>query len=241
MKKGLLVLGGTGFVGKAASKYAISQGLKVFSLSRKGKPEKLEDWQKEVTFLKGDALSTGVYKDVIKECDAVIHSVGVLLDSKGLIRKKEKYEGSYEHLNRDTAIAAAKLLEGTGKTFVYISAEKGLVVAPAYLSTKRQVEEYLKNNADKLNYSVIRPGFIYNNAPVMRVIASTINILSSQDSIARSARMEWYATNLVPARSLHVDMIGKVAVLAGFKKEFNHHTLNTREIEEAAKKYESIQ
>lgn len=240
MKKGLLVLGGTGFVGKAATRFALSQGVKVFSLSRKGRPQKVEDWQKEITFLKGDALSTELYKDVLKECDAVIHSVGVLVDSRGLLRKIEKYEGSYEHLNRDTALAASKLLEGTDKTFVYVSAEKGLAIAPRYLSTKREVEEHLKNIADKLNYAVLRPGFIYSDAPVMRVLASTINILSTQDVLARAAKLEWYAENLVPARSLHVDVIGKVAVLAALKKELNHKTLGVKEIESVSQKYDSI-
>lgn len=240
MKKGLLVLGGTGFVGKAITKYALSQGVKVFSLSRRGKPEKLEEWQNEITFIKGDALTTGVYKDVLNECGAVIHSVGVLLDSRGVIRKNEKYEGSYEHINRDTALAASKLLEGTDKTFVYISAEKGLVIAPRYLSTKRQVEEHLKNNSEKLNYTVLRPGFMYNDTPMLRVLATTFDLLSMQDALARRVKLEWYANNLVPARTLHVDIMGRVAVYAAFKKELNHKTLEVKDIEEVSKKYNSI-
>ena len=83
------------------------------------------------------------------ECDGVIHSAGILLDSQTVLGAQTsdptKYEKSYEQMNRDTALVPAKVLldEDDPKTFVFISAERGLPIAPRYLSTKREVEDFL--------------------------------------------------------------------------------------------------
>ena len=51
-------------------------------------------------------------------------------------------------MNRDSALVPAKVLlnEEDPKTFVYISAERGIPMIPRYLSTKREVEEFLLQN-----------------------------------------------------------------------------------------------
>ena len=51
------------------------------------------------------------YKSIVKDCQGVIHSLGVLLDTKFFW--KNEYKGSYEQVNRDSAFTAAELVKGT--------------------------------------------------------------------------------------------------------------------------------
>lgn len=240
MQKGLLVIGGSGFVGNAVCRYALSQGIKVYSLSRSGRPAGTEAWKNQVEYIRGDALNTESYKDILNECEAVIHTVGILLDSK-TFNFKDSYEGSYEHMNRDTALAAVKLLEYTDKTFVYLSAERGIPVAPRYLDTKRQVEEYLKINSDKFNFGIVRPGFMYSNEDnIKKCVAAGVDAAHWFDSFYRQVGMGWIANHFVPAKSLPVDIVAKVAVLSAFRPDLRGRTLDVRDIEEVAQQYHSI-
>jgi nucleoside-diphosphate-sugar epimerase len=53
----LLVLGGSGVLGKAVCRNAISRGLPVISLSRRGRPADVEgEWAEHVEWRSGDAL-----------------------------------------------------------------------------------------------------------------------------------------------------------------------------------------
>ena len=80
--KSLLVLGGSGFVGSAICHYATSQGIKAISLSRSGKSKYSEYFDPKVTHIKGDATNPESYQNILQEVDAVVYSIGVLLDSK---------------------------------------------------------------------------------------------------------------------------------------------------------------
>lgn len=240
MQRKLLVIGGSGFVGNAICRYALTQGVKVYSLSRSGRQGGSEPWKNDVEYIRGDALNTASYKDILTECDAVIHTVGILLDTN-TFSTRSSYEGSYEHMNRDTALAAVKLLEGTDKTFVYLSAERGVPVAPRYLSTKREVEDYLKMNSDKFNYAIVRPGFMYSDQDYMKkCVATGVDAAHWFDSFYRQVGLGWFANQFVPAKSLPVDMVAKVAVLSAFKPDLRGRILDVRDIEEVAQQYHSI-
>ncbi|GFP89501.1 uncharacterized protein at1g32220 chloroplastic [Phtheirospermum japonicum] len=49
----IVVLGGSGFVGTAICKAAVSKGIEVISLSRSGRPSYLDSWVDQVTWLTG--------------------------------------------------------------------------------------------------------------------------------------------------------------------------------------------
>ena len=90
----LLVIGGNGYVGSAACKYAVKQGIKVYALSRSGTPPTTADWTDKVTYVQGNAMEPSTYASLVKECTGVIHSMGVLFDTK--FKFKDEYMGSYE-------------------------------------------------------------------------------------------------------------------------------------------------
>ena len=60
-----------------------------------------------------------------------------------------KYESSYEEVNRDTALIPVQILANDKekkRSFVFISAERGLPISSRYLATKREVEDVLLKN-----------------------------------------------------------------------------------------------
>ncbi|KAG0245391.1 hypothetical protein BGW41_000018 [Actinomortierella wolfii] len=84
----LLVVGGTGGVGLQVCKLAVARGWDVVSLSRRGTPSRLDAdsktstaWMDKVNWAKGDSLQPSTYQDLIKDTDAVVHTVGLLLEA----------------------------------------------------------------------------------------------------------------------------------------------------------------
>ncbi|OMJ85437.1 hypothetical protein SteCoe_13280 [Stentor coeruleus] len=238
MDKSILVFGGSGFVGSAICKYALSKGIKVLAVSRSGKPKRPEPWQNSVEYIKGDAMDQSTYSSLIPSVSAVVHSIGVLLDSKGPFNLKNIYEGSYEHMNRDTALRILEILENKNKPFVYISAERGMFFSPGYLNTKREVETFLHLKQDCISSTIIRPGFMYSkNNNMLKTISCGINLLNSPDKFISSFGAKYFSQTFIPARSLDVDVVAKVAVLGCFEKEIVGKTLDVDDIDRVAKEF----
>lgn len=231
----LLVIGGNGFVGSAACAYAVAQGIDVYALCRSGQPTILGPWNDKVKYIKGDAMDTSSYKSIVKDCKGVIHSLGVLLDTKFFW--KSEYKGSYEQVNRDSAFTAAELVKGTESNFVYLSASRGMFFSPRYLSTKQDVEFWLKTN-QSIHSTVLQPGFMWREEDnPRRITASFINILNKSDALFDKAGWQKGKEALSPERALPVDVVGKAAVLSAMKPEFRGQTLGVDEMEEIASKY----
>ena len=76
----LLVLGGTGFVGRQVVKRARQKGMSVVSISRRGKL--VGETDESVTWVAGDAAETKTVQAIIDDFgpfDGCVHAVGVLL------------------------------------------------------------------------------------------------------------------------------------------------------------------
>lgn len=241
MQKSLLVFGGNGFVGSHICKYAVQQGIKVYSVSRSGKPKQPERVLREVEYLKGNALDQSSYSEIIPQVDAVVHSIGVLIDSRTPLNIINKYEGSYEQMNRDTALRICELIHGQNKTFVYMSAERGMFFSPRYLSTKREVETYLSQNQNQIPSCVVRPGFVASKEQTdKRVLGVLIDTLWKQDALYQKLGLSKFSETFVPSRSLDVNVIAKAAVLGAFNPDFRGRTLDVNDIERAAQEYQSV-
>lgn len=95
LKKRILITGGTGYIGNYITKVlaATRPDIQIISMSRRP----VEDQKKRdentakfenVRFYSGDCLKPQTYPDDLKNCDAVIHTVGTLLegvDYKGFL------------------------------------------------------------------------------------------------------------------------------------------------------------
>ncbi|KAF2868117.1 hypothetical protein BDV95DRAFT_580280 [Massariosphaeria phaeospora] len=98
-KKKLVVCGGNGFLGSRICKAAAHRGWAVTSISRSGDPNWASvtasptppPWAAAVSWQKGDVLNPASYTQHLESADAVIHSMGILLeaDYKGVVSGKE--------------------------------------------------------------------------------------------------------------------------------------------------------
>ena len=93
--RNLLVCGGSGFLGSRICKIASARKWNVTSLSRSGEPvwskTPRPEWAAKVNWRKGDVLDPTTYQEVLQDADAVVHSMGILLeaDYKGVLTGKE--------------------------------------------------------------------------------------------------------------------------------------------------------
>ncbi|KAF1919431.1 hypothetical protein BDU57DRAFT_512514 [Ampelomyces quisqualis] len=98
-KKKLVVCGGNGFPGTRICKAAAHRGWTVTSISRSGTPhwpsvsssQTPPEWSNNVSWQKGDVLDPSSYTQHLDGADAVIHSMGILLeaDYKGVVSGRE--------------------------------------------------------------------------------------------------------------------------------------------------------
>ncbi|KAJ1964570.1 hypothetical protein IWQ62_002897 [Dispira parvispora] len=196
--KKLLVVGGTGFLGSKICQRAVERGLEVVSLSRRGQPSQPDpsakatgtnDWQAGVTWCQGDVLRPETYAAELAKCDAVVHTVGTLLEAnyKGLAQStslcqavshlvpnspqvKGQREHSYEVINRDTALMLAQAMAQSPRTknLVYISASRVLpFIDSRYISTKREAEAALLKYGH-FRTVILRPGIMYSAQQSLR-------------------------------------------------------------------------
>ena len=170
---------------------------------------------------------------------AVVHSIGVLIDSRTPLNISNVYEGSYEQMNRDSALTLLGELNSRPKPFVYVSAERGMFFSPRYLSTKREVEAFLAKQT-QIPFAVVRPGFMYSEDAPLKAISCAVNALNLPDSLLKGVGLGWVSQTFVPSRSLHVDVVGKVIVLAAFKPQFLGKTFDVEDIEKTASQISSI-
>ncbi len=74
----------------------------------------------------------------MKGSDVVVHSVGVLIDAAIMGRAKPGDVGTYEQMNRDTAIKIANALEKIGdkkkRKIIYLSANRVEIIIFAQFS-----------------------------------------------------------------------------------------------------------
>ncbi|MCJ1258871.1 hypothetical protein MMC24_006705 [Lignoscripta atroalba] len=102
-KKKIVVCGGNGFLGSRICKSAVARGWDVTSISRSGEPAWSSvtsspdppPWSTSVSWQKADMLKPATYKPMLKDADAVVHSIGILLeaDYKGVLTGKESIWG----------------------------------------------------------------------------------------------------------------------------------------------------
>ncbi|MCJ1469316.1 hypothetical protein MMC07_007949 [Pseudocyphellaria aurata] len=105
-KKRIVVCGGNGFLdgkrvgsGSRICKVAVGRGWDVVSISRSGEPvwssvtasPRRPSWSSSVSWQKADMLRPATYRSMLKDADAVVHSMGILLeaDYKGVLTGKE--------------------------------------------------------------------------------------------------------------------------------------------------------
>mmetsp|Transcript_8305 Transcript_8305/g.8463 ORF Transcript_8305/g.8463 Transcript_8305/m.8463 type:complete len:306 (+) Transcript_8305:166-1083(+) len=183
----ILVLGGTGFVGKSVVEEAADQGIEVCSLSRRGIPKECKNID-SVTWLAGDVSNSSVIEDAIKRYgpfDACVHAIGILLDNDSGLSSLNQYasgsgsvpgsSSTYDTVTRKTAFNAIETFSSLSKSssssslfpFIFISAAEAgwtwkvpVEWLERYLRAKRAVEDKLLNTPG-LRPVIFRPSLIW--------------------------------------------------------------------------------
>ncbi|KIX96943.1 uncharacterized protein Z520_07057 [Fonsecaea multimorphosa CBS 102226] len=117
-KKKLVVAGGNGFLGSRICKSAVGRGWDVTSISRSGEPTwssvtsspEPPSWSKSVNWAKGDILKPTTYTSHLKDADAVVHTMGILLeaDYKGVLSGKESIVSGLSRAFSSTKAGSSK-------------------------------------------------------------------------------------------------------------------------------------
>lgn len=124
VSKKIVVCGGNGFLGSRICKAAIARGWDVTSISRSGEPKwdavtssaAPPPWSSKVTWHSANVLKPSQYRETLKGADAVVHSMGILLeaDYKGVLTGKEPIVQGLQRAFSSTKQGTANPLERTG-------------------------------------------------------------------------------------------------------------------------------
>ncbi|MFC6752921.1 NAD-dependent epimerase/dehydratase family protein [Halorubrum tibetense] len=193
----LLVVGGSGFIGRAICRLAVREGHEVRSVSRGGRPETDAPWADEVSWTSADLFRPDAWRGRLDGVDAVVHSVGIISESAtaGV---------TFERVNGDSAIITALEAERASvDTFVFCSSSvKPPGVRNAYLTAKRRAETAIADlDVDNVT---IRPGPVYG--PEQPHFPTPVNTL-----LRFIASVDPLADRLGESRPLHVDTVARAA------------------------------
>lgn len=154
----LVVLGGSGFVGSAICKAAVSKGIEVTSLSRSGRPRVSESWVDQVNWIPGDVFYAN-WDEVLLGATAVASTIGGFGNEEQMTR-----------INGEANVVAVNAAKEFGvPKFILITVHDynlpSFLLQSAYFTGKRKAEAELLSKYPNSGV-VLRPAFIYGKRKV---------------------------------------------------------------------------
>ncbi|KAH7668717.1 putative oxidoreductase protein [Dioscorea alata] len=229
----IVVLGGSGFVGTAICKAAVSKGIEVVSLSRSGRPSYSDSWVDQVTWVAGDVFYAR-WDEVLVGATAVVSTLGGFGNEEQMKR-----------INGEANILAVNAAKDYGvPKFILISVHDynlpSFLLSTGYFIGKRKAESEVLAKYPSSGV-VLRPGFIYGKRkvdgfeipldligePLERFLAAVENFTKPLSSLP--------ASDLLLAPPVSVDDVAYAAVNAVIDDDvFGVFTIE--QIKEAASK-----
>ncbi|XP_021887208.1 uncharacterized protein At1g32220, chloroplastic isoform X2 [Carica papaya] len=154
----VVVLGGSGFVGSAICKAAVSKGIEVTSLSRSGRPTYPGSWVDQVTWIPGDVFYVN-WDEVLGGATAVVSTIGGFGNEEQMKR-----------INGEANVVAVNAAKDFGiPKFILISVHDynlpSFLLSSGYFTGKRKAESEVLSKYPNSGV-VLRPGFIYGKRKV---------------------------------------------------------------------------
>ncbi|XP_047338376.1 uncharacterized protein At1g32220, chloroplastic-like [Impatiens glandulifera] len=154
----IVVLGGSGFVGSAICKAAVSKGIDVVSLSRSGRPSNSGAWVDQVNWISGDVFYANL-KEVLFGATAVVSTLGGFGN-----------EEQMQRINGEANVVAVNASKELGiPKFILISVHDynlpPFLLSSGYFTGKRKAESEVLSKYPTSGV-VLRPGFIYGKRRV---------------------------------------------------------------------------
>ncbi|KAK9275788.1 hypothetical protein L1049_023057 [Liquidambar formosana] len=229
----LVVLGGSGFVGSAICKAAVSKGIEVISLSRSGRPTDSSSWVDQVTWIPGDVFYAN-WDEVLVGATAVVSTLGGFGSEEQMKR-----------INGEANVVAVNAAKDFGiPKFILISVHDynlpSFLLSSGYFTGKRKAESEVLSKYPNSGV-VLRPGFIYGRRRVdgfeipLDLIGEPVErILSATESFTRPLS-SLPASDLLLAPPVSVDDVA-FAVINGVTDDDFFGIFTIEQIKEAAAK-----
>ncbi|KAL3499997.1 hypothetical protein ACH5RR_039090 [Cinchona calisaya] len=154
----IVVLGGSGFVGSAICKAAVSKGIEVISLSRSGRPSYSGSWVDQVTWKSGDVFYAN-WDEVLVGATTVVSTLGGFGSEEQMLR-----------INGEANVVAVNAAKDFGiPRFILISVHDynlpSFLLRSGYFTGKRKAESEVLSKYPNSGV-VLRPAFIYGKRKV---------------------------------------------------------------------------
>lgn len=237
--KKLCLIGGTGYIGSNIAIQALKMGAKVVSVSRGGRPEKYIPGYDDIEWIKGDSMNPAIFEKQLKESDAVVQLVGTLIDKSITSLKKPGEEGTYEHMNRETAISVGRKLEEIGgKKVVFFSAASAPPLLRRYITTKREAEDFLLG-LKKTKAVILRPGFVVSKTEKKFSVAAGVGVnayayafdLVKKVVPERTIPGDFLRNYFDMEHPIELDAVVISAIVTAFDKNYDGKILSNKDME----------
>ncbi|EAS04357.1 NAD-dependent epimerase/dehydratase family protein (macronuclear) [Tetrahymena thermophila SB210] len=244
--KNLCLIGGSGYVGSAIAKKAQKLGAQVTCISRRGAPITRQDWQQNINYVQADVTDPEKISQNLEKADAVINTVGTLIDTSFTQGKKPGDYGTYEHLNRDVAINIANKLESFKKykKIVYLSSAAPPPFINRYITTKQEAEEHLLS-LTHVKSTILRPGFIYSFQErwwslIVRYECDAWNYLHTKlmENVPQNSVMKDVVEKFYVERSVLLKDVVNASLYSAVNKETDGLRLTNEDIEKYSEIFE---
>ncbi|XP_039029935.1 uncharacterized protein At1g32220, chloroplastic-like [Hibiscus syriacus] len=229
----IVVLGGSGYVGSAICKAAVSKGVEVLSLSRSGRPTYSGSWVDQVNWIPGDVFYAN-WDEVLVGATAVISTLGGIGSEEQMKR-----------INGEANVVAVNAAKDFGiPKFILISVHDynlpPFLLQSAYFTSKRKAESEVLSKYPNSGV-VLRPGFIYGKRrvdgfelPLDLVGEPLEKILSAVENFIKPLKA-LPASDLILASPVSVDDVAYAVINAVMDDDF-FGVFTIEQIKEAAAK-----
>ncbi|KAL5861944.1 hypothetical protein ACOSQ4_003240 [Xanthoceras sorbifolium] len=231
----VVVLGGSGFVGSAICKAAVTKGIEVVSLSRSGRTTYPGSWVDQVTWISGDVFYAN-WDEVLVGATAVVSTIGGFGSDEQMRR-----------INGEANVVAVGAAKDFGiPKFILTSVHDynlpSFLLSSGYFTGKRKAESEVLSKYPNSGV-VLRPGFIYGKRKVdgfeipLDLIGEPLErILSATESFTKPLS-SLPASDLLLAPPVSVDEFA-LAVINAIKDDDGFGIFTIEQIKEAAAKVE---
>lgn len=229
----IVVLGGSGFVGSAICRAAVSKGIEVVSFSRSGRPSYSDPWVDQVNWLPGDVFYAR-WDEVLVGATAVVSTLGGFGNEEQMKR-----------INGEANVIAVNAAKENGvPKFILISVHDynlpSFLLTSGYFTGKRKAESEVLSKYPASGV-VLRPGFIYGKrkvngfeVPLDAVGEPLEKLLSSVENFTKPLS-SLPASDLILAPPVSVDDVA-YAVINGVIDDSFFGVFTIEQIKEAASK-----